>query len=263
MTAPAAPGLRAGTRVHGSSRRGILRALLAAGAALLLVGASHATAGPGPAPAHARLLFIGNSLTYVNDLPGMVARVAAQAGYDGVETESIARPDFSLEDHWRDGTALARLAAQRFDFVVMQQGPSSLPESRAHLTEWSLRFAGPIRRAGAVPVLYMVWPAASRPGDFAGVAAAYRLAADTTHGLLAPAGLAWREAQARDASVPLYSRDGFHPSVAGTYLAALVIAARTLHVRPLDLPAVIPGADAEGVPAERVRELQRAAQAVL
>ncbi len=112
-----------------------------------------------------RILFIGNSLTYVNDIPSLVVAVAHQVGDDDIGTAMAAYPDFSLEDHWNEGSAARAIAAQGWDFVVMQQGPSSLPESQRHLAQWSDRFSAPIHAAGATPVLYQVWPHILRRGD--------------------------------------------------------------------------------------------------
>ncbi|MEP7325510.1 MAG: hypothetical protein ABI836_06145 [Gemmatimonadota bacterium] len=81
-----------------------------------------ATSADSPDPI--RILFIGNSLTYTNDLPGMVAALADSAGSGPVEVASIAFPDYSLEDHWNRGNALAAIRQQRWRFVVLQQGPS-------------------------------------------------------------------------------------------------------------------------------------------
>jgi hypothetical protein len=174
--------------------------------------------GPGT-----RILFIGNSLTYVNDLPSAVVAIAKVAG-DTIEARSVAFPDFSLEDHWNEGTALQALRATKWNYVVMQQGPSSLPENQIYLKTWTEKFAPEIRAAGAVPALYMVWPSLARqPGDWPGVKAAYKNAAASVQGLFLPAGEAWRVSQARTPSLNLYGGDGFHPSGAGTILAALVI----------------------------------------
>lgn len=174
--------------------------------------------GPGT-----RILFIGNSLTYVNDLPTTLVAIANVAG-DTIEARYVAFPDFSLEDHWNEGTALQALKAAKWNYVVMQQGPSSLPENQVYLKTWTERFAPEIRAAGATPALYMVWPSLARqPGDWPGVKAAYKNAAVSVQGLFLPAGEAVRISQARTPSIALYSGDGFHPSSAGTILAALVI----------------------------------------
>lgn len=204
------------------------------------------TREPGEIPENAlRILFIGNSLTYWNDLPQVVAAMAVATGQEQPPyVEMIAAPDYSLEDHWNDGRARDAIRGGTWDYVVMQQGPSSLPQNRLHLREWAGRFAVPIRTAGAVPALYMVWPSQSRYGDFDGVLAAYEGAAEAVDGLFLPAGQAWRNAWARDASLPLYGPDAFHPSTLGTWLAALVIFAGVYEASPDDVPNTLQG---EGV----------------
>lgn len=174
-----------------------------------------------PAPAPTRILFVGNSLTYQNDLPGMVCTLARAAGRP-VVCESVAKPDVSLEDHWHSGEARKTIAGGRWDIVVLQQGPSALPESRRLLIEYTKRFDAEIKKAGARTALYMVWPSQSRRGDAEGVSQSYRAAAKAVDAVLLPVGDAWREAWAIDRTLPLYAADNFHPSGSGTYLGALV-----------------------------------------
>ena len=69
----------------------------------------------------------------------------------------------------------------------------------------------------------MVWPDASRMTAFDSVSASYTAAAEAVGGLLFPAGDAWVRAWEKDATLPLYSNDNFHPSTLGSYLAALTI----------------------------------------
>ncbi len=184
-----------------------------------------------------RVLFIGNSLTYTNDLPAMVAALAEATKQKRFIYQSIALPDFSLQDHWNQGEARKAIAKQKWDFVVLQQGPSALPESRALLLEYARRFAADIRSMGAKPALYMVWPSVARFNDFDRVSESYRLAADEVNGALFPVGEAWRAAWRRDANLKLYSPDGLHPSPAGSYLAALVIYEQLYGQSPVGLPS--------------------------
>jgi len=227
---------------------------------LCLVTACAVPSGPAPGAAP-RLLFVGNSLTYVNDLPAMVESVAAQAGRPVPETETVGFPDFALEDHWAEGTARRRMEQARWDFVILQQGPSSLPENQANLITWTERFAPLIRGAGADPVLYMVWPSRDRMAAFPMVRDSYRNAAARVGGIFAPAGEAWRVALAEDPAVTVYGSDGFHPAPAGTYLAAVVILCRVSPFDPLTLPRTIP--NSPDIPEATVLALQRAAAAAL
>lgn len=204
-----------------------------------------------------RVLFIGNSLTYSNNLPEMYVALAGLAGKSGVHAASVAYPDFALEDHWQEGTARRALTTNKWEFVVMQQGSSALPASQVHLRDGANTFAPLIRAAGATPVMYMVWPTTSRLGDFPAVLQSYRGAAAAIGGVFAPAGDGWT---AFGNLQVLYSPDGLHPSVPGTYIAALVLLERTLGVRPTSLPATIPGGN---LPEASVRLLQEAAQVAL
>jgi hypothetical protein len=190
-----------------------------------------------PAKDELRVLFIGNSLTYTNDLPAVIAALAEATKQKRLSYRSIALPDFSLEDHWRQGEARKAIAGGRWDVVVMQQGPSALPESRALLLEYVRLFTAEIHKSGARPALYMVWPSYSRFRDFDRVSESYRLAAEEVNGALFPAGEAWRAAWRRDEKLKLYSSDGLHPSPAGTYVIALVIYEQLFGQSPIGLPA--------------------------
>jgi len=185
-------------------------------------------------PAALNILFIGNSLTYTNDLPGMVEALISEAGAGPVEVRSVAYPNFGLEDHWLNGAASAAIAQGPWDYVVLQQGPSAT-EGRPSLFEYSARFAELIRAVGGEPALYMVWPSIARSGDWDGVLSSYSGAADAVNGTFLPAGEAWRVAWEASSSLSLYGSDGFHPSVLGTYLAALVIVERLSGLSPVGL----------------------------
>ena len=171
-------------------------------------------------PKRQRVLFIGNSLTFTQDIPARVAKLAKALGRDAV-VETEAYPEFSLEDHWRDGRALAAIR-KGWDVVVLQQGPSARPESRAQLVADAKRFAKPIREAGAKPALFMVWPSQDRVRDFPGAITAYREAAAAVDGILLPAGEAWLRALSADKRLRLHG-DMTHAGSLGADLAALTI----------------------------------------
>jgi hypothetical protein len=209
------------------------------GAALSLVscaGGSGTPSEPEFEEAELRVMFIGNSLTYAHDVPGLV-RALAEADGRSMSQLVLAMPDASLEDHWHAGAAdyIRRLQP---DVVVMQQGPSSLPESRVHLVHWTRTFDAVIREVGAKPALYMVWPPTTRSFAFDDVMGSYAAAADAVDGLLLPAGATWVEAWALDPSLPFYSGDGFHPSYLGALAAAQTIYAVLFDADPMALPRI-------------------------
>ena len=190
-----------------------------------------------------RILFIGNSLTATNDLPALVEAMARAVGVE-VRCTAVARPNFSLEDHWNDGEARRAISEGGWSYVVLQQGPSALPESRESLEEYARRFEGEIRRARARPALFMVWPSSERRGDFDGVSRSYAGAAALVGGELLPVGDAWRAAWRREPALGLYGSDGFHPSRLGSSLAAMVILDRlTGRLPPAAALPAIPARD--------------------
>ena len=214
---------------------------------LLAVPAAHASPQ--------RVLFVGNSLTAANDLPTIVASLARAAGRP-IEADVRAPGGFALEDHWTTTDVQQAIADGHYDVVVLQQGPTSLPESRVNLLEWGRTFAVAIRAAGGRPAFFTVWPESWRSYAFDAVIYSYRAAARDNEALLLPAGLAWKNVLRTNRGIKLYGPDGFHPSRLGTYLAAVTIAAGIT-----GKPAV--GMARLGVPARVAAILQRAAAAAL
>ncbi len=216
-----------------------------------------ATKSTGP-----NVLFIGNSLTYANDLPGMLEKMMLQAGVIPGLIESVAEPNYALQDHWAfgkyAGKALNKIKEGHWDVVALQQGPSAT-EGRPSLLEYSQIFDEEIRKAGGKTALYMVWPSDFRAFDFDGVSDSYRTAAELVNGLLFPAGEAWRAAWRRDSTLSLYAADRFHPSPLGTYLAALVIFDQLVDYDINDLPSIIPLAENDLNIANSLSEILKAA----
>jgi hypothetical protein len=168
------------------------------------------------------VLFVGNSLTYANDLPGMIFRMG-QADGVVIEAVDVSVGGYGLEDHWDDARSRGALSEGGWDVVVLQQGPSSLPANQENLAIWATTWANAIRQRGGTPALYMVWPERERLDVLPDVIASYRNAARAADARLYAAGEAWQAAWDTDPLLPLYDADQFHPSVMGTYLAALTI----------------------------------------
>jgi hypothetical protein len=169
-----------------------------------------------------RILFIGNSLTATNDLPAVLEAFARAQGVT-IETEMVAFPEHSLQDHWARPEARRAISEGKWDFVVLQQGPSAMPQSQRLLREYVARFDAAIRSAGARTAVFMVWPSSGRINDLRRVIDSHRVAAADVNTMLLPVGDAWRRMWERDRTARLYGPDGFHPSGLGTYLSALVM----------------------------------------
>jgi len=178
----------------------------------------------------ALVVFIGNSLTFTYDVPGLVQ---AMADVDGRSFRHVTmvRPGSSLDMHYV-GIAPDRIRELQPDMVVLQQGSSALPENREHLIHWTQEFATVIREAGGEPALYMVWPPDEYLHLFPDTWTSYRMAADTVAGLFIPAGQTWVEAWNLEPEMGFYGPDGLHQS----YLGALA-AAQTIYASLYGLPA--------------------------
>jgi len=169
-----------------------------------------------------RILFVGNSLTSNNNVPELVKEIGAQSG-KLIALDNVLRGNYSLEDHWEDGIFQKMMDDGHYDFVVAQQGPSALPESQVLLLTYATRMANLCKEKNAKLAMYMVWPSQERSFDHDNVIYSYTQAALKTESLLCPAGLAWKYAWEADPSLALYASDLFHPSLAGSVLAALTI----------------------------------------
>jgi hypothetical protein len=197
-----------------------------------------APAGPTLVGEGTRILFVGNSLTYVNDVPGILQALADSAGGEQLAVASRALPNYALIDHWTEGVVQGEIGKGGWAWVVMQQGWTPAGVYRDTLRLATRNFGGEIAKIGAKPALYQTWPPSNRRGDFPGSIESYELAASDVGGVVFPVARAWLAAWERDPSLELYS-DGLHASPAGSYLAALVMYARIFDRSPVGLPAAI------------------------
>lgn len=182
-----------------------------------------------------KVLFIGNSLTYSQDLPSIVEALAQAGRQKPLVHKSITSGGAALQDHWNRGVQKSFRKGQ-WDVVVLQQGPSASREGRQLLLDYARLFAPEIRRIGAKPAIYMVWPSSDRrPMDLDRSSESHQMAAEENDAMLFPAGEAWRAAWRRDPDLVLDS-DGLHPNKTGAYLTALVIYQGLYGKSPIGLP---------------------------
>lgn len=81
------------------------------------------------------ILFIGNSLTYTNNLPKLVKKHADLNGIK-INAKMIAFPNYAIEDHWNEGKVQKLISSKKFNYVIIQQGPSSQNDGRKMLIEY-------------------------------------------------------------------------------------------------------------------------------
>jgi lysophospholipase L1-like esterase len=170
-----------------------------------------------------QILFVGNSLTYTNNLPQLVRKKLKLSGIKS-STESIAIPDYALSDHWNEGSIQKEIGTGNYDFVIIQQGPSSQMEGRKILEAYGNKIARLCESKGSQLGFFMVWPAMAHYHTFDGVIHNYRDAAKKSKAILFPVGEVWKEHFEQTNNFDYYGPDKFHPSKKGSQTAADVIA---------------------------------------
>ncbi len=197
-------------------------------------------------PKSLKLLFIGNSFTQRNNVPKLLAELAAARGIQ-VDHELISAGGASLRRHWNGGRATAAIEAGAFDYVVLQE-QSTLPVKNATRMAENVRlFDALIKQRGAKTVLYMTWARKNAPETQQVIAEAYESIGKELGATVVPVGQAWQAFRAKHAEPELYDRDGSHPTLAGSYLAACVFLARLLGANPVGIVSELNGLDAEQI----------------
>ena len=186
------------------------------------------------------LLFIGNSFTARNDVPGLVARLA-RARDLALRHRLISMGGASLRMHWNKGVAPAAIREGKYDYVVLQE-QSTLPiKNRTRMHENVRLFDEAIRAAGAKTALYLTWARKHMPDAQDKISEAYTSIGREIGATVVPAGVAWQRFL-RDHDKPvLHDKDGSHPTLAGSYLAACAFFAVLFGQSPVGIDAAIDG----------------------
>lgn len=191
-----------------------------------------------------RVLFIGNSYTYFNNLPEMLSKLATAAGAS-LETEMIARGGATLRQHWEEGQALKALKQSRWDYVVLQE-QSLLPiNDPATMHKYAKLFDAEIKQAGAKTLFYLTWARQNRPETQVSLNDSYTKIARELGAVVVPAGPAWQTALRENPELALHLPDQSHPNSAGTYLTACVFYSALFSKSPENLSGRIEGRSAK------------------
>jgi hypothetical protein len=249
----------------------MLRRLLILGALALAFGGcsgGRACDRADASSACTRVLFVGNSYTFVNDLPATFAALAQAGGHD-VRTGMVAQGGETLALHVSSADVEAQLASRRWGVVVLQEQseiPAVVGLRESQMDPAARELVGLARAAGAEPLLFLTWahrdgwPESGLPG-YAGMQEAlddgYLAVAGEDHAAVAPVGYAWWTLLHETPSVVLWQDDGSHPTVAGTYLAACVFYATIFAQSPQGLGYH------DGLPDDQAAALQTVATQVV
>jgi PKD repeat protein len=184
-----------------------------------------------------KVLFIGNSFTFANDLPQTFYQLANKAGKT-VYVDNITMGGATLQMHLQNQATLQKINEKHWDFVILQeqsQIPSFIPERETMMYPYVIALDSIIHTNWLCTrtLFFMTW--AHKYGDMGilqnggtdsyedmqqRLRSGYMTIADTLDAAVAPCGWAWRQLIQSYPSLELYSSDNYHPAENGTYLAA-------------------------------------------
>lgn len=219
-----------------------------------------------------RVLFIGNSYTYCNNLPAIVQSMADEKKVP-MQVESYTEGAMSLRSFLntpRHAKAARMLAEGDYDWVILQdqsQTPAYNPgDTMGAVERWCKLAAEQKTRV----MLFLTWAHAHEMNGKVSLQSAmqddtsltYCRAAIANKATVAPVGEAWRRWYAKHPGKTLHTRDLSHPTAEGSYLAACVIYSMLTDTPANKLPAR-PGKNAPRINSSAARELQKIAAATI
>lgn len=168
-----------------------------------------------------KILFIGNSHTYFNDLPQIVATMAEECGYDA-DVTMIAHGGWYLIQHVAEPDVPFNIKYGHYDYVVLQE--HSHPFNRLEDYESALEtLVGWIKEAGSTPVIYGTWSMKAEPEVQELMNTTNRRLSEKFSTLYAAVGENWWQYQKSWPTIEMYASDGAHASRAGSEFAAKYI----------------------------------------
>ncbi len=200
-----------------------------------------------------RVLFIGNSHTYYNDMPRIVQQLM-EAAESPIEVTMLTRGGEHLSGHIANEQTKFNILYGKYDFVVLQEVTSEFPETKEYL-ECVQTLKGWCDEAGAKCGLTMNFADAKNnpPQDM--LESVVTAIGNYLNLPVARAGAAFQRAKQFLSDIELYAEDNHHASYNGSYLIALSIVHDFFQVEPKGLPCL-------GCTAEVADQLQRLVHAL-
>jgi hypothetical protein len=196
-----------------------------------------------------QVLFIGNSYTQANDLPTLFSELALSKGKQPfVDTKSNG--GFTFQSHVNDPMTFSKIQEKKWNYVVLQAQSQEPSFPYSQVTTATLPFAKILSDSiyannfCSQPLYYMTWGRQNGDPQWDSINTFYkmndRLRAgymrfmEASEASVAPVGVAWRYVRDNYPAINLYSSDGSHPSLEGSYLAACVFYASIYRESPVN-----------------------------
>ncbi len=187
-----------------------------------------------------QVLFIGNSYTAGNNLPQMVYDVAISAG-DTVVFDSNTPGGMTFQGHTTNATTISKIQSGNWDFVVLQEQSQRPSFSDAQVQVEVFPYAAILDsiineyNPCAETMFYMTWgrkngdasncavwpPVCTYEGMDSLLYLRYMMMGQMNDAVVSPVGAVWRYLRVNHPEIELYLGDESHPSVEGSYAAAV------------------------------------------
>ena len=202
-----------------------------------------------------KVLFIGNSYTYYNDLnksDGIFANIARNAGYTKVSVRSIYKGSYYLHkfldpnDTYGKQVLQALKSSTKYDIVIIQEQSANPIANPADFYTSCRQFKTLIDANGGEMWLYATWGYKTGHSNLSKygpttermemrLRAAYTAIAEELGVGVVYAGAAMTKAFTDKIGIELYNSDNTHPSAAGSYLVAWTMFGTIFGVDPINL----------------------------
>lgn len=195
-----------------------------------------------------RVLFVGNSYTYFENMPQMASEISEMTGTKLI-TEKITLGGAKLSEHWQGERGLKtreKIHSGDFDIVVLQEWSLGTVSEKDSAMKYLALFSDYVRKEGAEPFYYLTWAREKVPQLQETISSVYRDAAEQNDATVVPVGEAWAIARRLRPDFRLFNLDGTHPSGFGAYLTACVFVAAITGELPAVLPTYIGIQDRKG-----------------
>lgn len=169
-----------------------------------------------------KILFIGNSHTYFNDMPHIVSEDLMKQKGIYCETTMLAHGGWTLRQHVEEPQTRFNIIYGGYDYVVLQDSAHPFA-GQEELIAASKALNAFISAAGSIPVAYMTWTKKGDEAHQSEMTEAYTRMADEIGAVLAPVGEKWYSYMKEHPDAQLYAEDGQHASMIGSSLAAQTI----------------------------------------
>lgn len=202
-----------------------------------------------------RVFFIGNSYTYVNNLPGLIQSIAASNG-DVLEHHSHTPGGSTLQNHSNNPDVISTINQGNWDYVVLQEQSQlpSFPDSQVQnqVYPYALQLSNLIKTSNPCGniIFYMTWgrkngDSGNCPGlptvcTYQGMDTQiynrYMEMAASNEGIVSPVGKVWRTIREQNPAIELYDQDESHPSYIGSMAAAYTFYTILFKKDPTQIP---------------------------